>query len=103
MRGDSHFHEEIGLVTLQRLKEANRFNEWLFSVIAPYLNGHVLEIGSGIGNLSELFLKHQIKLTVSEISPAYFGILEKRLSIYPSLMKIMHLDIEMNDVSGESE
>src|SRR6185369_18101928 len=33
-------------------RDASRLNRWLFSKLAPHVRGDVLEIGSGIGNLS---------------------------------------------------
>ena len=44
--------DEEGLETLNAIANANLFNEWMYSRIAPYCSGHILEIGSGIGNIS---------------------------------------------------
>lgn len=101
MINDGRYNDqETGLVTLQRLSEANQFNEWIFTTISPYLKGSVLEIGSGIGNLSHFFLSHHIKLTLSELNQSYCDILKKRFSGHPSLVEIRSLDIEMDDKSG---
>jgi len=38
---------------------ANNYLDFLFSLVAPFQHGEVLEIGSGRGNLTEMALKHK--------------------------------------------
>ena len=44
--------DEEGMETLKAISEANKFNEWMYERIAPDCSGKILEIGSGIGNIS---------------------------------------------------
>ena len=46
------FEECYGRAILQSLSHARRFNKWMVDVIEPYLGTHILEIGSGLGNIS---------------------------------------------------
>jgi SAM-dependent methyltransferase len=39
---------------LWQMSRARRFNRWMADSIAPYISGDVLEIGAGIGNLTEM-------------------------------------------------
>jgi SAM-dependent methyltransferase len=39
---------------LWQMSRARRFNRWMADSIAPYIGGDVLEIGAGIGNLTEM-------------------------------------------------
>lgn len=39
---------------LWQMSRARRFNRWMADSIAPYITGDVLEIGAGIGNLTEI-------------------------------------------------
>jgi SAM-dependent methyltransferase len=39
---------------LWQMSRARRFNRWMADSIAPYIAGDVLEIGAGIGNLTEM-------------------------------------------------
>jgi SAM-dependent methyltransferase len=41
-----------GVETLEIMAAAPRYNAWQYEVIAPYLGRRVLEVGSGIGNIS---------------------------------------------------
>ena len=43
-----------GTRMLWQMSHARRFNRWMADSIAPYIRGDVLEIGAGIGNLTEM-------------------------------------------------
>ena len=98
--GNGDHTDKTGLITLQRFSKANRFNEWMFQTLSPYLKGDVLEIGSGIGNLSDFFLKQHIRLTASEINSYYCEILSKRFLGHPCLAEVRQLNIEWDNQSG---
>jgi 2-polyprenyl-3-methyl-5-hydroxy-6-metoxy-1,4-benzoquinol methylase len=42
-----------GTRMLQQMARARRFNRWMADAIAPYVGERVLEIGAGLGNLTE--------------------------------------------------
>jgi 2-polyprenyl-3-methyl-5-hydroxy-6-metoxy-1,4-benzoquinol methylase len=66
-----------GEQTLIALSKVMAFNEWMGEQIFPWLKGDVLEIGSGIGNLSEVFLQKNFRLTLSDLNPKYCAQLKK--------------------------
>lgn len=41
--------------TLNTIALAHRFNHWMYCSIKPFCKGKILEIGSGIGNISDFF------------------------------------------------
>jgi 16S rRNA A1518/A1519 N6-dimethyltransferase RsmA/KsgA/DIM1 with predicted DNA glycosylase/AP lyase activity len=41
-----------GAQTLEIMASAPRYNAWQYEAIAPYIGSRVLEVGSGIGNMS---------------------------------------------------
>lgn len=45
------------------MEEAANYNRWLFSLVSSWLNGSVLEIGAGIGNITRHILKESKKVT----------------------------------------
>lgn len=63
---------------LEVLVNANRYQKWLVDVVRPYLGRRVLELGSGIGNMSR-HLPLDERLVLSEISPPLVKILEQRI------------------------
>ena len=48
--------DRSGHVNLDVINKAEKFNHWMYSAIKPYCKGRILEIGSGIGNISTCFL-----------------------------------------------
>jgi SAM-dependent methyltransferase len=67
---------------LEILVNANRYQKWLVDSVRPYLGKRVLELGSGIGNMSR-HLPVQERLVLSEISAPLINILEKRVPARP--------------------
>ena len=62
--------------TLEVFASTPLLNEWLFSKISSGLRGDVLEIGSGIGNMSRLILPYVSHLVVTDTEPHYLRGLE---------------------------
>lgn len=63
---------------LELLVGAPRYQRWLVDVVRPYLGHRVLELGSGIGNMSR-HLPVSERLVLSEINPDLVKILEERV------------------------
>ncbi len=49
---EAHPGDATGAETLEIMSAAPRYNAWQFEQIAPYVGRRVLEVGSGIGNMS---------------------------------------------------
>jgi glycosyltransferase involved in cell wall biosynthesis len=62
--------DEYGSQILARLSRAPRFNAWMADTIRPYCGNHVLEIGSGVGNITQRLAPRR-KYVVSDINPLY--------------------------------
>jgi len=67
----------VGATTLERLAVAPRFNRWMFDRIAPWIGDAIVEIGSGIGNLSQFLVDRQ-RVLLTDTEPAYRAHLERR-------------------------
>lgn len=86
--------DPIGYQTLRNLQQAQVFNQWVVDQFYPYLQGTVLEIGSGIGNLTACLLKKNIQLTATDIDPAYLEQLKKQFGSHPQLAGVEPFDLE---------
>ena len=75
---------------LERLNRAPRFNRWMADVIGPYVGDRVLEIGSGIGNMS-LQLMPRSLYWATDVSPYYLDYLQKLRATRPYL-HVAHTD-----------
>jgi SAM-dependent methyltransferase len=67
--------DEYGSATLARLSRAPRFNQWMADFIRPYVGQKVLEIGSGIGNLTTQLVPRQ-QYFATDINPLYLRTLK---------------------------
>lgn len=92
---DFHFKEidVEGQTTLEAIDKADNFNEWMYQTIKPYCKGKVLEIGSGIGNISRYFLRDHFDITFSDIRTSYCDVL---LQKFPA-SKIVEIDLVDKD------
>jgi SAM-dependent methyltransferase len=69
--------DERGYQTLEVIAKADKFNRWMFETIRPYCHGNILEIGSGIGNISHFFIQRGYSITLSETDEYYIDQLKK--------------------------
>jgi SAM-dependent methyltransferase len=76
--------DAVGSATLERLAVAPRFNRWMFERLAPWIGETVLEVGSGIGNLSQ-FLIDRERVVLTDTEPAYRAYLERRFGDLPQV------------------
>jgi SAM-dependent methyltransferase len=82
-----------GLETLKVISEANHFNQWTYETIAPYCRGKILEIGSGIGNISEHFINSGRDITLSDIRKNYREFLDLRFPGLLQQQQILPIDL----------
>jgi SAM-dependent methyltransferase len=85
--------DEVGLETLDVISGANKFNRWMYETIAPYCQGNILEVGSGIGNISKHFLEEKASITLSDIRLNYCGYLQEKFHSHANLKGILELDL----------
>jgi SAM-dependent methyltransferase len=88
-----------GTETLEVISDAGKFNRWMYETIKPYCSGNVLEIGSGIGNMSKYFLDDNFEISLSDLSTDYFRILENKFSGYKKLKGLFSLDFAEKDLA----
>jgi SAM-dependent methyltransferase len=83
--------EGAGSRTLQQMTEARNYNRWLFQRVEAALGRRVLEIGSGIGTMTEYLLDRDLVLGL-EVVPEYVEALRRRFAANPNV-RIERLDI----------
>ena len=67
-----------GEETLKSMSHADKLNEWMYMQIKPFVKGKVLEVGSGIGNISQYFIRDNLDIELSDIRDQYLKFLECR-------------------------
>ena len=88
-------HDAEGLETLQAIKEADAFNRWMYEQIASFIESPVLEIGSGIGNISKCCLNEGHSLVMTDIRTEYIDFLKENFS--EQQQNIVRLDLVDED------
>ena len=88
---DFHYKEidVDGQATLEAIDKADNFNEWMYQTIKPYCKGKVLEIGSGIGNITRYFIRDHFDITCSDLRMSYCEVLIQK---FPN-SNIVELDL----------
>ena len=85
--------DQEGAQTLDVISEAKRFNYWMYNTIKPYCKGKVLEIGSGIGNISKFLLADQFPTVLTDIRTVYCDQLQLKFDHFPNLLSVEVMDL----------
>jgi SAM-dependent methyltransferase len=83
---------KYGTDTLKVISVAGNFNYWMYRTIAKHCSGDILEIGSGIGNISGFFIGNNASISFSDFDKSYFPELMEKYEGNPNLKGIYHLD-----------
>ncbi|HEY4365564.1 MAG TPA: glycosyltransferase [Bryobacteraceae bacterium] len=84
-------YRDPGAKTLHALSAAPKFNRWMADTIRPFVGQRVLEIGSGIGNLTRALVAGRARYTATDLNPEHLARLSSRFH-RPNLV-IRHLDL----------
>lgn len=79
--------------TLKTIALANHLNQWMYSSIKPYCKGKILEIGSGVGNISEYFLKDNASILLTDIRDSYCESLREKFGGNTSFLGIENMNL----------
>jgi glycosyltransferase involved in cell wall biosynthesis len=80
---DIYLDKDKGI--LDAFSEAPKFNRWMVDTIQPYIGKHVLEIGSGIGNLTRVLISRRRTYVATDLDREHLERLSARLSGRPNL------------------
>jgi SAM-dependent methyltransferase len=86
-----------GQCTLETLAGAPNFNRWMFETIAPFCASPVLEVGSGIGNISSFLLDAGFAAHLSDLRPHYCRRLRSAFGTHPGCLGVHQLDLVAPD------
>lgn len=86
-------NDVYGYSTLESISGADKFNRWMYETIRPFCKGRILEIGGGIGNISQCFLAEGKELVVTELQEEYCDIIRNRFTGNVTLKEVITLDI----------
>jgi SAM-dependent methyltransferase len=74
-----------GAGILDSLAGTKRFNKWMADTVRPWLGDHVLELGSGIGNMTQHLSRGRKRYMASDIEDEHLARLRVRFRGRPNL------------------
>ena len=84
--------EKTNTLTLFILEGADAYHRWIFEKIRPYLGRDILEVGCGIGNLTELLLS-QGRVIAADVNGGYLQTVENKFRHHLNLKGVLLWDI----------
>jgi len=89
---DDDDNADAGYVTLRRLRNAKGYNDWVWSLLDPYVGDRVLEVGCGVGNFTH-YLRQRDYVLATDNNEEYLDMLRT---------SVEHLDqIEVENIDWE--
>jgi glycosyltransferase involved in cell wall biosynthesis len=85
-------YKEAGPEILDVLAGTPNFNRWMADTVRPFLGDAVMEIGSGIGNLTRHLAPRRRRYLATDIDPEHLARLRNRLHHRPNL-EMAHCDL----------
>jgi SAM-dependent methyltransferase len=92
---DLYVDDEYGSRILSQLEHARRFNHWMGRTLRPFIGDRVLEIGAGIGTLTNQFIPRELYVA-SDINPHYLRYLQS-YSFGKPYLHVLHVDASEPD------
>lgn len=84
MKGTHRPNDVVGAATLDRMALAPAFNRWMYDRLQRWIGSRVLEVGSGIGNMSQFFVDRE-RVVLTDTDPAYREQLRRRFAERPGV------------------
>jgi glycosyltransferase involved in cell wall biosynthesis len=72
---DIYHHDQYGSLILNDLQNARNFNQWMGDTLRPFIGDRVIELGAGIGNLTNQFIPRDLYFA-SDIEETYLNYLK---------------------------
>ncbi|MEO6063360.1 MAG: glycosyltransferase [Thermoflexales bacterium] len=92
---DIYREDAYGSNILNDLQSARRFNQWMGDTLRPFLGDRILEIGAGIGNLTNQFIPRELYVA-SDINPHYLEYM-RSYAIGKPYLRVMRVDAGVAD------
>lgn len=93
--------DNTGNETLNVIADADKFNSWMYQTIKSYTYDSILEIGSGIGNISKYFILNNYSITLSDIDEFYLNSLKNDFPDRNNVKGFLSIDLQKKNFQTE--
>lgn len=90
---------ETSLTFVQTAEGITNLNNWIFETIQPYIKGRMLELGSGLGRFSSIFMKHNLPLHLSDEKESNREFLQIKFDGSPMFKMVHNIDFHCDTFS----
>lgn len=73
---------DTGPQTLEAIEGMHNFNRWMYERFAPHIGRRVLEVGSGIGNLTQFYVDREL-VVATDIEEEHLRVLHQKFGHLP--------------------
>ena len=87
------YTDTVGAETLDVISAADNFNRWMYTTVDQIIRGEILEIGSGIGNISGFFVNNFRHISVSDKREEYCTVLREKFAGKNNFKDVYQIDI----------
>jgi len=84
----------ISSIDPRSINEIDKLKQWIFERVSPFAAGNILEIGSGSGNISELFIQSGTAISLSDPNARHCKFLNDRFDGEKCVQAIMQIDLQ---------
>jgi glycosyltransferase involved in cell wall biosynthesis len=95
---DDGVDADAGHTTLLRLRHARRYNDFVWSLLAPHVGDRVLEVGCGVGNFTGYMRNHDHVLATDN-NDSYLAVMRNRFQHHDNIA-IDQIDWERPDFNA---
>ena len=99
-------YQDDGARILDALSQTHRFNRWMAETVRPYVGTRVLEIGAGIGNLSQYLAPRRKRYVVSDYDDEHLARLKVRFQHRPNV-SLLRCDLsrpeDFAEIQGQAD
>ncbi|PIU83137.1 MAG: hypothetical protein COS68_05645 [Elusimicrobia bacterium CG06_land_8_20_14_3_00_38_11] len=87
---------DIGYSTLQLMEGMEKYNLWIYGKFSEYIKGKVLEIGCGLGTITQFYVDN-FDVTATDISAEYVNIVKQRFGNCKNFHSVVfNIELETN-------
>jgi 2-polyprenyl-3-methyl-5-hydroxy-6-metoxy-1,4-benzoquinol methylase len=101
MSQDSLTTAHIEIISNQQSNQIEDIYRWIFENIRPYIQGRVIEIGSGSGNIATIMVENKIPIHLNDTEEHHINMLQNKFNGSSLIRSINKVDFKKTNFENE--